>query len=98
MGHLMVKRDFSLWLGSWWLEGATKGFGIMPGGRIPFVNVAEEPVEVKESVSEPVAKAPVRKPSNAKAPPPPPKGLGKGEGKSKAPYRAKETYDDCYCQ
>ena len=33
------RRPFSLWLGSWWLEEATHGFGIVPGGRVPFVNV-----------------------------------------------------------
>jgi len=33
--HLMVKRDFTLWLGNWWLEEATNGFGIMPGARYP---------------------------------------------------------------
>jgi len=112
--HLMVKRDFSLWLGSWWLEGATKGFGIMPGGKIPFVNAVEESEAAKGSVPELVAKASTDKPDNAKAPPPPPNSLGNGQGKGKAPpppkalgkaggknrvpYRAKETYDDCYCQ
>ena len=34
------RRPFSLWLGSWWLQEATCGFGIMPGGHIPVVNVA----------------------------------------------------------
>lgn len=33
------RRPFSLWLGSWWLEEATHGFGIVPGGPVPFVNV-----------------------------------------------------------
>merc|ERR1719498_1356478 len=33
------RRPFSLWLGSWWIEEATHGFGITPGGRIPLVNV-----------------------------------------------------------
>lgn len=32
-------RPFSLWLGSWWLQQATHGRGLTPGGRIPFVNV-----------------------------------------------------------
>eukprot|EP00930_Biecheleria_cincta_P084849 TRINITY_DN74280_c0_g1_i1.p1 TRINITY_DN74280_c0_g1~~TRINITY_DN74280_c0_g1_i1.p1 ORF type:complete len:504 (-),score=87.57 TRINITY_DN74280_c0_g1_i1:306-1817(-) len=95
--HLMVKRDFSLWLGSWWLEEATKGFGIMPGGKIPLVNVVEEPGKVEESNSEPVVNAHAQKPANVKAPPPPPKS-GKGYGKDKVPYMAKETHDDCYCQ
>merc|ERR1711977_318604 len=35
------RRPFSLWLGNWWLEQATRGFGIVPGGKIPFVNVEE---------------------------------------------------------
>lgn len=98
--HLMVKRNFSLWLGSWWLEGATKGFGIMPGGKIPFVNVNENADTLKEGAPEPVPvpKAPVQKPPQAKAPPPPPNTHGKGQSKGKVPYRAKETYDDCYCQ
>lgn len=95
--HLMVKRDFSLWLGSWWLEEATKGFGIMPGGKIPFVNIAEEPEEVKDDTSKLVASTPVQKPAKVTAPPPPPKS-GKGYGKGKIPYRAKEMHDDCYCQ
>jgi len=33
------RRPFSLWLGSWWLQQATHGIGIVPGGRIPLVNV-----------------------------------------------------------
>jgi len=96
---MMVKRDFSLWLGNWWLEEATKGFGIMPGGKIPFVNVAEEPEEAhknKENVPVPVDKTPVQKPAHVKAPPPPP--IGKSQGKGKTPYRPRETYDDCYIQ
>lgn len=35
------RRPFSLWLGNWWLEEATKGYGICPGGKIPFVNVVD---------------------------------------------------------
>ena len=35
----MRMRPFSLWLGSWWVAEATHGFGIVPGGRIPFTNV-----------------------------------------------------------
>jgi hypothetical protein len=99
--HLMVKRDFSLWLGNWWLESATKGFGIMPGGRIPFVNVVLEPEGVKENVIEPLVKAPIQKPTNVKAPPPPPTAVrndGKGQGKGKVPYRPQETHEGCYCQ
>jgi len=96
--HLMVKRPFSLWLGSWWLAEATKGFGIMPGGSIPFVNVdePEQPKSIKEIAPEPeagYAAPPAQRPSKAKAPPPPPRlsVKGKGEGKGKVPYRAKET-------
>merc|ERR1712093_156619 len=37
-------RPFSLWLGNWWLEEATKGYGICPGGKIPFVNVVDDAV------------------------------------------------------
>ena len=33
------RRPFSLWLGPWWLEEATQGHGLVPGGRIPLVNV-----------------------------------------------------------
>uniref|UniRef100_A0A6T8BGH0 Deacetylase sirtuin-type domain-containing protein n=2 Tax=Prymnesium polylepis TaxID=72548 RepID=A0A6T8BGH0_9EUKA len=32
------RRPFSLWIGSWWLQQATHGFGLTPAGRIPFVN------------------------------------------------------------
>lgn len=97
--HLMVKRDFSLWLGSWWLESATKGFGIMPGGQIPFVNVVEDAPLRHEPSSEASAKAHVSKPANVRAPPPPPAGkAGKGYGKSKTPYRERETFEECYCQ
>lgn len=33
------RRPFSLWLGGWWLREAAAGFGIVPGGKIPLVNV-----------------------------------------------------------
>jgi len=33
------RRPFSLWLGPWWLEAATHGRGLVPGGRVPLVNV-----------------------------------------------------------
>mmetsp|Transcript_10899 Transcript_10899/g.19421 ORF Transcript_10899/g.19421 Transcript_10899/m.19421 type:complete len:506 (-) Transcript_10899:119-1636(-) len=105
--HLMVKRDFTLWLGNWWLHEATNGFGILPGGKIPLVNLWDvEPSESvhKESVPNPaspypVSKAPVPKPASSRAPPPPPTaGKGGSKGKVKAPYRAKDTHDECYCQ
>jgi len=35
-------KPFSLWLGSWWVQEATNGNGILPGGKIPFVNVTPE--------------------------------------------------------
>eukprot|EP00325_Prymnesiales_sp_UTEX-LB-985_P024831 CAMPEP_0174718066 /NCGR_PEP_ID=MMETSP1094-20130205/27960_1 /TAXON_ID=156173 /ORGANISM="Chrysochromulina brevifilum, Strain UTEX LB 985" /LENGTH=384 /DNA_ID=CAMNT_0015918095 /DNA_START=43 /DNA_END=1197 /DNA_ORIENTATION=- len=38
------RRPFSLWLGSWWLQEASHGHGITPGGRIPFVNVPGGPL------------------------------------------------------
>jgi len=40
------RRPFSLWMGNWWLEQATNGLGICPGGKLPFVNVEESPQEV----------------------------------------------------
>jgi len=36
------RRPFSLWMGSWWLQEATHGHGIVSGGRIPVVNVADD--------------------------------------------------------
>mmetsp|Transcript_6014 Transcript_6014/g.7795 ORF Transcript_6014/g.7795 Transcript_6014/m.7795 type:complete len:426 (-) Transcript_6014:63-1340(-) len=38
----VLRRPFSLWLGNWHLAEASYGFGIEPGGPIPFVNVHEE--------------------------------------------------------
>ena len=29
-------------MGPWWIEMATRGKGIIPGGRLPFVNVVED--------------------------------------------------------
>ena len=40
------RRPFSLWLGSWWLQEASRGYGITPGGPIPVVNV---PCDYRES-------------------------------------------------
>merc|ERR1712146_492318 len=37
-------RPFSLWLGNWWLEEASRGYAISPGGKLPFVNVANDDV------------------------------------------------------
>jgi NAD-dependent SIR2 family protein deacetylase len=96
--HLRVKRPFSLWLGNWWLEAATKGFGIMEGGKIPFVNALEEAEKIPDAIDAPVPEAlPTQRTTKAKAPPPPSQG-GKAQGKGKVPYRAKETHDACYCQ
>lgn len=33
------RRPFSLWLGNWWLSEVSRGFGIVPGGKAPLVNV-----------------------------------------------------------
>jgi len=99
--HFAIKRDFSLWLGNWWSEEATKGFGIMPGGKIPVVTV-DEPTQVEnQAASETVIKVPVQKPkASVKAPPPPPKATsdatGKGKGKDKG--RAQESHMQCYAQ
>jgi hypothetical protein len=38
------RRPFTLWMGSWWLEMATHGKGIVPGGKIPIVPVSEDDV------------------------------------------------------
>ena len=46
------RRTFSLWMGPWWIEMATRGKGIIPGGRLPFVNVGED---VNEEVEEKTA-------------------------------------------
>lgn len=37
----VTRRPFSLWLGSWWLQQATRGLGVTPGGKAPLVNVRE---------------------------------------------------------
>jgi len=102
--HLAIKRDFSLWLGNWWLEEATKGFGIMPGGKIPVVTV-DEPAKVEKKVaSESATKVPVHRPkATTKAPPPPPKAASDAKGKGKR-CKGKEsgkpqaTYEQCYAQ
>jgi len=39
------RRPFSLWLGAWWLQEATHGHGLVPGGRMPLMS--EDPVEVQ---------------------------------------------------
>ena len=33
------RKTFVLWLGNWFVEETTHGYGICPGGRLPFVNV-----------------------------------------------------------
>lgn len=32
------RRTFCLWLGCWWIETVLLGHGIVPGGKIPFIN------------------------------------------------------------
>jgi len=73
------RRPFSLWLGNWWLEQATKGLGIVPGGKIPFVNVPDATRQVSQQAAY-VPPQPLlpKKPANLPAPPPLPKGKGKG--------------------
>jgi len=77
------RRPFSLWLGNWWLQEATHGYGIVPGGQIPFVNVKDEQQTSQEVAAElPIRRNPVQKPNLAGVPPPPPPGIkGKGKGK-----------------
>lgn len=67
----MKRRPFSLWLGNWWLEEATKGFGICPGSGIPCVNVPDRPSPLGQP---PLAQpsGPVAKPKLKSRPPPPP--------------------------
>lgn len=77
----MKRRPFSLWLGNWWTEEATKGFGICPGGKIPFVNVENEPEQAVQASAKLVATNPVQKPVSKLPPPPPPGAKGKGKGK-----------------
>ena len=45
------RRTFSLWLGSWWIEMAMLGHGIVPGGKLPFINVppVENNIEAAET-------------------------------------------------
>lgn len=71
----MKRRPFSLWLGNWWLEEATKGYGICPGSGIPFVNVPDVQETQEEQIpSQPKPVGPARKPISAFQPPPlPPK-------------------------
>lgn len=44
-------KPFSLWLGSWWVEEATRGKGICPGGKIPFVSVTQQEAKAGVRVS-----------------------------------------------
>ncbi|KAH3757837.1 NAD-dependent protein deacetylase sirtuin-7 [Pelomyxa schiedti] len=53
----VVRRPFSLWFGSWWLEMAATGHGIVPGGKIPFVNVTEEEAAAAAAKANAVATA-----------------------------------------
>jgi len=56
-------KPFSLWLGSWWVQEATKGQGITPGGRVPFVNVSPEEAaaEGASAAAEPATSIDLRK-------------------------------------
>lgn len=77
------RRPFSLWLGNWWLEEATKGYGICPEGKIPLVNVADESPQASvappaHQPDAPPKARPVRPPGTA-PPPPPPAAKGKGK-------------------
>merc|ERR1712070_1093191 len=42
------RRPFSLWLGSWWLQQATHGLGLTPGGKIPLVSLPPLPSQQPE--------------------------------------------------
>mmetsp|Transcript_17300 Transcript_17300/g.31429 ORF Transcript_17300/g.31429 Transcript_17300/m.31429 type:complete len:470 (+) Transcript_17300:72-1481(+) len=42
-------KPFSLFLGKWWVEEATRGRGIFPGGKIPFVSVTAAEAEASTS-------------------------------------------------
>lgn len=70
----MKRRPFSLWLGNWWLEQAARGYGIVPGGRIPFVNAPDEEEPVAAPMPEPlvVHEGPRPRPVLSSKPPPPP--------------------------
>lgn len=72
------RRPFSLWLGSWWPAVAAKGGAIVPGGRIPLVNLNEQEVEefertVSAKIAAPIV-VPTRltRPVAANVPPAPP--------------------------
>eukprot|EP00746_Dinoflagellata_sp_MGD_P164554 gnl/MRDRNA2_/MRDRNA2_93252_c0_seq1.p1 gnl/MRDRNA2_/MRDRNA2_93252_c0~~gnl/MRDRNA2_/MRDRNA2_93252_c0_seq1.p1 ORF type:complete len:447 (+),score=104.27 gnl/MRDRNA2_/MRDRNA2_93252_c0_seq1:76-1416(+) len=67
------RRPFSLWLGNWWLEQATKGFGIVPGGKIPFVNIPDSPEGSEQTVKQADAALASKRPESAPAPPPLPR-------------------------
>lgn len=70
----MKRRPFSLWLGSWWVEQATKGYGICPGGGIPCVNTSAKADELEVAQATPLVQpsGPVAKPKLKSQPPPPP--------------------------
>ena len=36
------RRTFCLWLGCWWIETVLLGHGIVPGGKIPFINASRK--------------------------------------------------------
>lgn len=55
------RRTFSLWLGCWWIEMAMSGRGLVPGGKLPFVNVHHAPTVETKPIDE---KQRVQKKSN----------------------------------
>jgi NAD-dependent SIR2 family protein deacetylase len=44
----VLRRPFSLWMGSWWVQQATHGHGIVPRGKLPCVNVPLQQDEDEE--------------------------------------------------
>jgi NAD-dependent SIR2 family protein deacetylase len=67
----MKMRPFSLWLGNWWIEEAAHGFGIVPGGKVPFVTIVTAD-EAEKSTAVPAIKPALCVRTNPNAPPPPP--------------------------
>ena len=75
----MKMRPFSLWLGSWWIDEAARGFGIVPKGKVPFVTVDTADFTRRHDAATVVAAAAAPQPRprvtvnpNAPRPPPPP--------------------------
>ncbi|KAH3765168.1 NAD-dependent protein deacetylase sirtuin-7 [Pelomyxa schiedti] len=49
------RRPFSLWLGNWWIEMATKGYGICPGGKLPLIAPKAPPPPSEATCTSPAA-------------------------------------------